>query len=424
MNLQFLPDLVALAMLVTILLLVRRKYSDERTNAWLVGLFITLLESAAQTFYAPESMPLPFLHVIVVDCYVLAGLVFVWASSNPAVERRTRILYIAVNGLPLVMLATTYGLNLRASEYYLPALLTGIIIGPVSSLVLYRSRNFAVLQLLGWASAAWVIHAGLYRNAVYWAVACVYTIAAWNFSRRLERGNTGRIAIVTGFSAWALFFVLHPWVVSHPQIADIASHFWNLQKSLISIGMILMLLEQKASADAYLAHHDELTGLANRRMFAARLSSAVEQANRYRSSLALIVLDLDGFKSINDSQGHLAGDHVLREVAAALRKNVRATDTVARMGGDEFIILADGLTTEAAAWRLAESVRMAVDGPIQFQGTSVDISVSIGLAMYPQDALDPIKLLRIADQRMYGRKKRPTSVRQLQQVQRPGISAV
>lgn len=422
MNLQFLPDLVALAMLVSILMLVRRKYSDERTNAWLIGLFITLVESAAHTFYAPESMPLPFLHVTVLDCYTAAGLIFVWASSDPSLARRTRTLHLALVGFPLLMLATTYGLNLRVPKYYLPTLIAGFVVSPLSALVLKRPRRVAILQFAGWTAATFLIHAGLYRDAVYWAVACLYTTAAWNFSRRLERGNTGRIAIVAGFSAWALFFALHPWIVSHRDLSEIAAHFWNLQKSLISIGMILVMLEQKASADAYLAHHDELTGLPNRRMFAARLSNAVEHADRHRSSLALIVLDLDGFKAINDSQGHLAGDYVLREVAAKLRNNVRASDTVARMGGDEFIVLADGLTSELSAWRLAESIQAAIDGPIHFQGTRLDVSVSVGLAMYPDDAVDPIKLLRIADQRMYGLKKQPAAIRQLQ-VHRPGISA-
>ena len=423
MNLQFLPDLVALAMLVTILVLVRRKYSDERSNAWLLGLFITLVESVAHTFYAPQGLPAAFLHVTVIDCYILAGLVFVWASSDPAVDRKVRIRYLVLNGLPLLMLGSTYGMNLRSVGFYIPALIVGLIVGSISSLVIYRRRSFAFWQVAGWAMAALLVHADLYRNAVYWAIACLYVLSAWNFSRRLEHGSTGRIAIVTGFTAWALFFVLHPWIVFHVQIADIAAHFWNLQKSLISIGMILMLLEQKASADAYLAHHDELTGLPNRRMFASRLSNAVEQAVRYQSSLAVIVLDLDGFKAINDSQGHLAGDHVLREVATALRKNVRAADTVARMGGDEFIILADGITSEASAWRLAESVRCAVDGPIHFQGSCLNVSVSVGLAMYPQDALDPIKLLRIADQRMYGRKKAPVAVRHLEMAQASSSAA-
>ena len=145
----------------------------------------------------------------------------------------------------------------------------------------------------------------------------MYAIAALNFQRRLERHSTGKLAIVTGFSIWALCFLLHPWMIGPlRRYADIASHVWNMQKSLISIGMILVMLEEQVSNNEWLALHDELTGLPNRRLFAARLTSAIEHADRRSTSLALVVLDLNDFKQINDSLGHVAGDQVLREVSA------------------------------------------------------------------------------------------------------------
>ena len=84
MNYTFVPDLVALAMLIVILLLVRREHSEERANAWLLGLFITLVEGIAHTFYAPQGMPAAILHIVVIDSYMLAGMVFIWASSDSA----------------------------------------------------------------------------------------------------------------------------------------------------------------------------------------------------------------------------------------------------------------------------------------------------------------------------------------------------
>ncbi|GAC1416996.1 MAG: hypothetical protein NVSMB62_07150 [Acidobacteriaceae bacterium] len=412
MNYAFLPDLSALTMLVLILVLVRREHSEERSNAWLLGLFLTLVESLVHTFYSPNGLPTPFLHVTVVDCYMLAGLIFVWASTDRSLARGSRFLLIAVNGLPLLALTTPYGLNLRFTRAYLPAVVAGVVVGVSSSLLLKRSWKQAALHLLGWVGVWILVSNGMYRNAVYWAIGSVYALAAFNFNINLKRRSTGKLAIVTGFSIWAVFFYLHPWVVSsHAAITDIAAHMWNLQKSLISLGMILVMLEEHASSNAYLAHHDELTGLGNRRMFASRLTRAIERSERGNTSLAVVVLDLDDFKKINDTMGHPAGDQVLREVAASLRKNVRGTDTVARMGGDEFIILAEGLSGESAGRRFSDSILSAVERQFVFHGQTMNITASIGVAFYPDDSRDPVKLLRVADQRMYHRKKAPMSIR-------------
>lgn len=411
MNYSFLPDLVALAMLVGVLLLVRRKHSQERSNAWLLGLFITLVEGIAHTFYSPQGVPNRYLHVIVIDCYLTAGMVFVWASSDQSIPRKLRLRFLALNTIPLLALGTPYGFNLRYEGAYMPAILAGAAIGVVSSLRLRRSWRGAALQLAGWTLCAVLISHGMYRNAVYWTLGCIYALTAGNFHRQLPARSTGKLAIVTGFSIWAFFFFAHPWVVNHPPFVDIASHLWNLQKSLISLGMIVVMLEEQASNNHYLAHHDELTGLPNRRMFAAHLSAALEEAARCEGRLALVVLDLDGFKAINDTRGHQAGDHVLREVATTLRKNIRSSDVVARMGGDEFIILADGLTGEHSARRFCDSISSALERPISFPTGDMRISASIGVALFPEDARDAIKLLRIADQRMYHRKKGPVAIR-------------
>jgi diguanylate cyclase (GGDEF)-like protein len=189
--------------------------------------------------------------------------------------------------------------------------------------------------------------------------------------------------------------------------ADIASHVWNMQKSLISIGMILMMLEEQVTSNEWLALHDELTGLPNRRLFAARLTSAVEHCDRNRCSLALVVLDLNDFKKINDSLGHVAGDQVLREVSNVLRKSIRSSDTVARLGGDEFIMVVNDMPNANAVERFTDALRSAIERPMIVAERHMNIGASFGFAMYPQDAKDVTKLLRLADQRMYFLKKRP-----------------
>lgn len=414
MNISFLPDLFALAILILILALVRRRHSDARADAWLLGLFFTLVEASAHTLYAPQGIPDRLLHLIVLDCYVLAGFVFNWAAGDQNVPRGTRLLFLSVNGISLLVLTTIYGWNIRVTSAYVPAIVVGMAVGVISSLTLRQNWRYALMFLLGWGALGMLISQGRFRPAVYWSLACVYAIAAINFERRLARHSTGKLAIVTGFSIWALNFLLHPWIIDkYPGYADIASHVWNMQKSLISIGMILMMLEEQVSNNEWLALHDELTGLPNRRLFAARLTSAVEHADRRNGSLALVVLDLNDFKKINDTLGHVAGDQVLREVAGMLRKSIRASDTVARLGGDEFIIVARDMTGEHSVERFTDALRSAIERPIMINDQPMVVGASFGFAMYPKDANDATKLLRLADQRMYLLKRRPVHPAQI-----------
>ena len=414
MNIAFLPDLFALAILIFILALVRRRHPEARADAWLLGLFFTLVEAGAHTLYAQQGMPDRLLHLVVLDCYLLAGLTFNWAAGDQNVPRVSRFLYMGLNGLTLLALVSIYGCNIRVTSAYVPAIVAGLAVGVASSLFVRHNWHYALLHLLGWAAAGVLVSRGNYRSAGYWSLASVYAIAAINFERRLPRHSTGKLAIVTGFSIWALNLLLHPWIIAfHSNYADIASHVWNMQKSLISIGMILVMLEEQISNNEWLALHDELTGLPNRRLFASRLTAAIENADRRSASLALVVLDLNDFKKINDTLGHVAGDQVLREVSSILRKNIRASDTVARLGGDEFILVAQDMTGEHSVERFTEALRAAIERPMMVNDQSMVVGASFGFAMYPRDAKDATKLLRLADQRMYGLKRRSVSPAQL-----------
>lgn len=407
MNYSFLPDLLALTIVIVILLLLRRRHPQGRADIWLLGLFFTLVEAVAHTFYPMNQLPPKLLHLTVMDCYLLAGVVFVWASGGYPFSSNAYLLYLSLNSLPLLAITTLYGLHIYSAVAFFVCIAAGLVIGVTSSLYLRHNWKFAILHVCAWLAMGYLIHRAEYRDAVYWSLCCVYTIAAVNFQRRLSRNSTGKLAIVTGFTIWALCLLMHPWIVQYRPYADIASHVWNMQKSLIAIGMILVMLEEQVSSNEWLALHDELTGLPNRRLFADRLTTAIERADRLRSRLALLILDLNGFKIINDTMGHQVGDQVLREVSAHLRKSVRASDTLARLGGDEFIIVATDLGVDQSLDHFMQSVQGALEMPILVEGQSMSVSASLGMAIYPDDADDSIKLLRIADQRMYALKQRP-----------------
>ena len=150
-----------------------------------------------------------------------------------------------------------------------------------------------------------------------------------------------------------------------------------------------------------LAHQDPLTGLPNRLLFLDRLGQALRKAQRERGQLALLFLDLDGFKAINDSLGHLTGDRVLQETAQRLRGQVRDGDTVARLGGDEFILILDPVERGSDAALVAEKLVQAFKRPIELDGRPLYVTMSIGISLYPQDGTEVDTLVRNADAAMY-----------------------
>jgi diguanylate cyclase (GGDEF)-like protein/PAS domain S-box-containing protein len=152
------------------------------------------------------------------------------------------------------------------------------------------------------------------------------------------------------------------------------------------------------------AVHDALTGLPNRNSLAARLEHAIMRVNRSGDRLALLFIDLDRFKKVNDTLGHAAGDEVLRQTAARIRACVREVDTVARLGGDEFVVLLETDVRPDTPGIIGERVRAAFDAPFDWRGLEVRCGASLGVSLYPDHARDPAALLASADEAMYREK--------------------
>ena len=149
------------------------------------------------------------------------------------------------------------------------------------------------------------------------------------------------------------------------------------------------------------ARHDGLTGLPNRTVAEDRLEQALARAERGRKQFAVFGIDLDGFKVINDQLGHDAGDEILRAVSARLRNNLRHSDTLARMGGDEFLVLIEDCAGQSAAQAVAQSLISALEEPVFLDGRQLWISASIGVALYPANGKNASQLRRNADLAMY-----------------------
>lgn len=175
----------------------------------------------------------------------------------------------------------------------------------------------------------------------------------------------------------------------------------------VSIILSLAAVRKETAARIFhLTHHDPLTDLPNRILFADRLKQAIARAKRYGWGVGVLFVDLDRFKSINDSLGHEAGDALLKIVAERLVRCVRGTDTIARLGGDEFAMVLSDLAQGQDAGQVAQKVLDAVCRPATVGDRRIPITASIGIALYPFDAADPDVLLAQADRAMYRAKEK------------------
>ena len=164
-------------------------------------------------------------------------------------------------------------------------------------------------------------------------------------------------------------------------------------------------LHKQKDLMAYKAHHDVLTGLPNRALFNDRLELAITKAKRRENIVAVFFLDLDRFKNINDTYGHDAGDKVLKMFAQRLKESIRAEDTLARIGGDEFMIILEDYANSNTSAVVAQKILDAMKKPIALENDTINLSTSIGIALYSQDAEEPYELMKNADLAMYDAKQ-------------------
>lgn len=175
-------------------------------------------------------------------------------------------------------------------------------------------------------------------------------------------------------------------------------------------GAVIVFHDARQSGTAlqkmsHLAQHDFLTGLPNRVLMMERLTHAIGMAKRHRKQIALLFLDLDFFKQVNDSFGHAIGDHLLRNVAAKVVSGVRATDTVSRYGGDEFVVLLTEIEERQDAAQIAEKLLKKFAAPHIVDGHELNVTLSIGISVYPENGTEAETLILNADSAMYTTKK-------------------
>ncbi|MFD2113011.1 EAL domain-containing protein [Thiorhodococcus fuscus] len=224
-------------------------------------------------------------------------------------------------------------------------------------------------------------------------VALVTSLLIWRLARLASEPISEMIAAAEGIALGNLDIALP--VRSDDEVGHLA----------LALNTMTQELKVSQRRMRHLANYDTLTGLPNRHLFQDRLRHATQAADRNGTRLGLLFLDLDGFKSVNDSLGHGLGDEVLKLAARRLRETVRSSDTVARLGGDEFTVIAEGVKDPEDVEALAIKLLAALELPYRVQEHDLTLSASIGITLYPEDARSPEDLLRNADDAMYQAKR-------------------
>lgn len=406
-----LPDILAVGLLATAFASAARRSFTHVSGIWLTGWLLIVAHFVSDIFLPAPGLWGLIANLMGIATLTWAGLLFMWAAVPYRGESSSRwmlLVLVASNTIYLCALvdaAPPWVLNVAA-----------ILIGAGPAAVMLTSiRRFhhplrwAIILLCACLSAFLLmvqqrpnIGPDLAMEGILFTV---YFGCCLHFWYMYRRPTAGAFITISAFLLWSLVFVIGPLMDAFFPQVHVESEVWNLPKYLVGVGMILLLLEEQIEHNKHLALHDVLTGLPNRRLFQDRLANTLERARRTGTQAALLVLDLDRFKQVNDTMGHHMGDLVLQRVATAFSARIRKSDTVARTGGDEFSVILEGPTNSDEAHYVGRSLQDLLEDPLTVEGRTVKIGVSFGIAIFPDDATDMDSLCNSADLRMYENKR-------------------
>ncbi|MGC2111630.1 MAG: GGDEF domain-containing protein [Candidatus Korobacteraceae bacterium] len=414
-NFNALPNLIALAILVAVFAAIARQHTAERVQLWLIGWAFVLVRALVQFVHGAHPHFARIDLAIALGSLELGTVAFLVSVAPAATTRRRQLVLAAGLGVPALAYtsAMIWDVTERSFYYFLVAITLAAIF-----LMIGRWYKKITPYVVGVASAAfllsglliWGIATGRDDYGVHFILAALNFFAAGLYWYRFRRASAGVLATVFGFFAWGLSYPGGLLLRFYAPAVHVSQELWNIPKYLIAVGMIVTLLEDQIRQSEHLAYHDALTGLPNRRLLQDRLVQALAHAERNGHKVAVLLLDLDDFKDVNDNFGHRIGDTALQQVVIRLASRMRASDTLARTGGDEFTIVSE-VTTVQGSETLMAALESALILPLKVEGRLVRTGVSIGCALYPDDGTDPAELCAAADKAMYASKRGSRSVR-------------
>ncbi len=411
------PNVLMIALLLCAFASLERRSPTHSSRLWLSGWLLVLLHFVASIFHKAPGIWGPLAFITQTAMSAGAGFLFMYAAIPERRQPSLRWFFgslLAICTLYIAIVRLVPGASWMLTS---AAALFGVC--PLIYVLFAAHRGHSphrwVLVFVFCALSIFLLifqnkpgfgvgsDAMVARHTVSFAIffACFVLI-----SYTYHRATAGAFITISGFFFWAASFIFMPLIRAHlPQI-HIETEVGDLPKFVVAAGMLLILLEDQIEHNKFLALHDVLTGLPNRRLFQDRLSNALIRASRNHAQTALLLVDLNHFKHVNDSFGHHIGDLLLQRVGSIFAERMRRSDTVARTGGDEFSVILEEPTSRTDALHVSQALLELLKEPFLLDGCEVQAGASIGIAIFPEDASDMESLCVAADQKMYIEKKR------------------
>jgi len=399
------PTLVTVAVLAVIFTCLERRIPTARSKFWKIAWFLVFIHFLAQGLEPRTGQASPALQALDWGALQASAVVFLVAASQIVEDRVKRIWALLILGVPSVAYAVLGSYVVKSGWAY-ALCLTACFAGGICFLFCAERRISmapVLLSLVLMWIAFWVIRAALQGSFDPGGNALLgvgFALPGVIMYRNHYRTTPGVLTIIIGFLFWGAVFpvgMLTDRLIPQVHIPD---ELWNVPKMFVAFGMILAVVEDMQEALRRQATHDDLTGIWNRAGIIGILEQEMLRAERQGQSLGLILIDIDHFKTVNDTYGHRGGDGVLQALVRKIATILRPYDSFGRFGGEEFLIIAPGC--DAAQTReLSDRIRVYVAAhPIALHGNEINMTVSIGVAEYlPGCKLE--SLLHSADTALY-----------------------
>ena len=406
------PNVAMFVLLLCAFASAYRRNHTTSSKIWLLGWLMILLHYVAAMFQTLPGFCGAMGFIGQKALYILGGFLFMYA----VIPNRRQASYHWLLGLLMAVSTFYIAIQRLAPEEHGMIIVAAALLGLCPLAVMLLSSRAANYRHL-WAIA--LIYSAISIFLLKYQFQIVNTIKNYtDFDLQIVmfanyfcclilvvypfyRVTAGAYVTITGFFVWSVSFITTPIMILHLPQVHIENEIWDLPKFVVAIGMLLILLEDQIEHNKYIAFHDALTGLPNYRLFQDRLACALARARRTKSQTALLVIDMNRFKQVNDNYGHHVGDLLLKCVGEIFIGRVRRSDTVARTGGDEFSIILEGAVSREKAVQVSRDLAQLLSVPLQLEACTLQTSASIGIAVFPDDAEYLESLCVAADQQMY-----------------------